>query len=246
MSHPDAEDLAIGALEGLPDDEVRRHVEQCPLCRDEVESLRRVVDAGRAGGRRDDFSHERPSEAVWDRIASDLGLDADSSTAATTTSPVAASAATTSAPVAATDRRWWQRPTAWVAAAALALGAIATVAIQSFVADDRGAVVASADLEPLPGWSAAGTAEVTEQSGGERVLVVDLETEPDQGYREVWLISVDLQRLVSLGVLTGSEGRFDVPGGLDLEDFAIVDVSAEPLDGDPAHSGDSIVRGELA
>lgn len=245
MSHPDPEDLAIGALEGLPD-EVRRHVEQCPQCRDEVESLRHVVDAGRAGGRREDIPHERPSEAVWERIASDLRLHGEGATATTRTSPVVASAATRTSPVAATDRRWWQRPTAWVAAAALALGAIATVTIQRFVSPDRGAVVASADLQPLPGWSAAGTAEVTERSGGERVLVVDLETEPDQGYREVWLISVDLERLVSLGVLTGSEGRFDVPGGLDLGDFAIVDVSAEPLDGDPAHSGDSIVRGELS
>jgi len=232
MSHPDPEDLAIGALEGLPDEDIRRHVEQCPQCRDEVESLRRVVGAARAGGRRHEGAHERPSEAVWDRIASDLGLRAESATATIT-------------PIAGRDRRWWQGPTAWVAAAALALGAVATVAIQNFVAADRGAVVASAELEPLPGWSAEGTAEVTEQ-GGERVLVVDLETEPDQGYREVWLISVDLERLVSLGVLTGSEGRFDVPGDLDLADFAIVDVSAEPLDGEPAHSGDSIVRGELS
>jgi hypothetical protein len=232
MSHPDPEDLAIGALEGLSNDEVRWHVEQCPQCRDEVESLRHVVEAGRAGGRRETVVHERPSEAVWDRIASDLGLP--------TPNPVPVAS-----PIDRTDRRWWQRTTAWVAAAALVVGALATVAIQRFVTGNSSTVVASAELEPLPGWDAAGTADVRE-ADGDRVLVVDLAAAPDQGFREVWLISLDLQRLVSLGVLTGSEGSFDVPDGLDLDDFAIVDVSAEPLDGDPAHSGDSIVRGELA
>ncbi|WP_420113750.1 anti-sigma factor domain-containing protein, partial [Pseudactinotalea sp.] len=123
-------------------------------------------------------------------------------------------------------------------------GVVGTVVIQSITDRSHGTVVASADLEALPGWDAQGRADVEERDG-ERVLTVDLETAPDQGYREVWLISVDLERLVRLGVLTGSEGAFDLPDGLDLDDFAIVDVSAEPLDGDPAHSGDSIVRGEL-
>jgi hypothetical protein len=61
----------------------------------------------------------------------------------------------------------------------------------------------------------------------------------------VWLIDRDVTRLVSLGVLTGSEGRFAVPPSLDLTEFPVVDVSDEPLDGDPAHSGRSIIRGLL-
>ena len=65
------------------------------------------------------------------------------------------------------------------------------------------------------------------------------------GYREVWLIADDLSSLTSLGVLEGSQGRFDIPDDLDLAAFPLVDVSQEPLDGDPAHSGDSIVRGPL-
>ena len=50
---------------------------------------------------------------------------------------------------------------------------------------------------------------------------------------------------MSLGLLEGASGRFVVPDGIDLDEFTLVDVSAEPVDGDPAHSGDSIVRGEL-
>jgi hypothetical protein len=87
---------------------------------------------------------------------------------------------------------------------------------------------------------------VAEQSDGARVVDVTL-TAPDAGgFREVWLISSDASQLVSLGVLRGSEGSFTIPDGLDLGRFALVDVSEEPFDGDPAHSGDSIVRGELA
>jgi hypothetical protein len=36
-----------------------------------------------------------------------------------------------------------------------------------------------------------------------------------------------------------------VPADVDLRDYVLVDVSQEPLDGNPAHSGDSIVRGQL-
>jgi len=33
---------------------------------------------------------------------------------------------------------------------------------------------------------------------------------------------------------------------VDLKNYVLVDVSQEPVDGDPNHSGDSIVRGELS
>ena len=60
-----------------------------------------------------------------------------------------------------------------------------------------------------------------------------------------WYITADASALVSLGILEGSEGVFDVPDDVDLADYVLVDISQEPEDGDPAHSGDSIVRGEL-
>lgn len=67
-----------------------------------------------------------------------------------------------------------------------------------------------------------------------------------KGYQEVWLIAPDLSRLVSLGILTADSGTFPLPAGLDLAEFPIVDVSDEPLDGNPAHSSVSIVRGTPA
>jgi hypothetical protein len=69
---------------------------------------------------------------------------------------------------------------------------------------------------------------------------------PDGTYREVWLLRPDVSGLVSLGMLEGDQGRFDLPDGLDLADYPVVDVSEEHFDGDPAHSGDSVVRGDLS
>ena len=37
----------------------------------------------------------------------------------------------------------------------------------------------------------------------------------------------------------------ELPADLDLAEFPLVDVSVEPLDGNPTHSGDSVARGEL-
>ena len=50
----------------------------------------------------------------------------------------------------------------------------------------------------------------------------------------------------SLGHLTPSSNRFNIPADLDPRQFPVVDVSQEPPDGTPTrHSGDSIVRGTL-
>ena len=68
----------------------------------------------------------------------------------------------------------------------------------------------------------------------------------DDGFHEVWLINVDGTRMVALGVLArGDTGEFDVPQGLIDEGYRIVDISVEPEDGDPTHSGVSLARGEL-
>ena len=68
--------------------------------------------------------------------------------------------------------------------------------------------------------------------------------DPDDGYLELWLIDPTVTRLVSLGPLR-TDGIYDIPAGVDPAAFPIVDVSVEPVDGDPTHSGDSVLRGEL-
>ena len=107
-------------------------------------------------------------------------------------------------------------------------------------------VVAEAPLQPLASYTASGKALVEKLPNGTRQLVVQLSDGPISGFREVWVISPDLSKLVSLGVLDGEPGVFAIPEGLDLAQYPIVDVSNEPFDGNPAHSSDSIARGELA
>ncbi|MCL3861669.1 anti-sigma factor [Actinotalea sp. K2] len=137
----------------------------------------------------------------------------------------------------------------WVASAAaagLVLGGVGGAWWAGQDDPDTSQVLASTTLDPLPGWAATGEATVVEAADGTRELVLSLEGGEDlEGYREVWLIDREVTRLVSLGVLEGAEGRFSIPTDLDLADFAVVDVSDEPYDGDPAHSGDSIIRGIL-
>ena len=51
---------------------------------------------------------------------------------------------------------------------------------------------------------------------------------------------------VSLGSLDPKHPTtFAVPAGLRLSDYPYIDISVEPLDGDPAHSSDSIARGRI-
>jgi hypothetical protein len=51
--------------------------------------------------------------------------------------------------------------------------------------------------------------------------------------------------MVSLGSVRPGTTSLPVPDGLDLGDFPTVEISVEPLDGDPQHSSVSLVRGAL-
>ncbi|PWD51176.1 anti-sigma factor [Serinibacter arcticus] len=246
MPHSDPEDLALVALGEAPSPTDAEHLDICELCRAELASLTDVVDGARVVA-----PLVAPPARVWDRIAAQI---ADESDGAPELSPAPAApvarpddARPLPAPVPLDARRRRARLPLLVAASAAA-GAAVVLGVQAVLPDPTPAVVqlASASLEPLPGWDASGSAVLEEVDGGP-VLRVDLPDDvPNEGYREVWLISTDLQRLVSLGVLTGDAGSFDLPPGIDVADFAIVDISDEPVNGDPAHSGASIVRGQLA
>jgi hypothetical protein len=139
---------------------------------------------------------------------------------------------------------WWQRTGTWMAAAAAAV-LVAAGGIWALNRPAQPQPLAEAQLTPLAEYSATGSARVVETAGGARTLEVTLDKDEAQGYQEVWLIAPDLSRLVSLGVMNADSGTFQVPAGLELADYPIVDVSDEPVDGNPAHSSVSIVRGTL-
>lgn len=131
--------------------------------------------------------------------------------------------------------------------AAAAAGALLTWAGMSVLAPtDEGELVASGELAALTADGAEGRAEVVRVDGHQR-LRVELEDVPGQGegYLEVWLLRPDVSGMVTLGVLDGTTAEFTLPDGLDLGEFAVVDISREHVDGDPGHSGDSLVRGQV-
>jgi Anti-sigma-K factor rskA len=137
---------------------------------------------------------------------------------------------------------WWQRPGTWMAAAAAAV-LVTAGAVWSL--NQAARPLAEADLAPLAQFSAAGSAKVVETADGSRALEIRLSKDEAKGYQEVWLIAPDLSRLVSLGVMNSESGTFQLPAGLELSEYPIVDVSDEPVDGNPAHSSVSIARGTL-
>lgn len=269
MSHIEPDDLATLALDGVPPEGgTRAHLDECDACRAEYGALARTVELGRIGARQREL--ETPPSLVWAAIHDELSLAPELAPDPLATEPVEAGTASAIAPLiaptTATDRRPEEPPTAtitplrerrtrgwWpIAAAAAAVGLVAGIALAAATTGLFGTgsapqtIVATAALDSFPGWSATGSAQLEVDGGGVRSLVVDLDAEvPATDVREVWLIRSDASGLVSLGMLEGTSGRFVVPDGIDLDEFTLVDVSAEPVDGDPAHSGDSIVRGEL-
>ena len=258
MTHLDDETLALLALgEERASSEQEQHLATCDRCAAELDSLTRLVDVGRSSR---DVEIVQPRPEVWQRIHAELGLSAAVAEVPVAdgpadVAPLAVEPAPVDAPArgghphAAPHRRRPRRPgraVIWaVAAAALVIGLVGGVigtALVSSTPTPR--LVAVAKLDPFPTWQASGSARVEETLSGSRSVVVDLQA-PSGGLREVWLIDPDTSGLVSLGLLSGDSGQFSIPSGVDLRRYTLVDVSDEPDDGNPAHSGDSIVRGRL-
>ena len=260
MSHLEPEILALMAMgESVASAEDRAHIEDCPGCRSELSLLRHAVTVGRATI--DVGELETPDAAVWSRIADELRLsDEARAVVAPPAVGVPGSAPprdTLSTPVVDTATRRSRRPStrrrsasraSWVLAASLALLVGLGVGSWALVRQLAPTPIAQAALEALPDHpGASGSAVVDRDREGSDTVTVTLDAPNDpNGYHEVWLITADASALVSLGVLAASEGTFTIPAGVDLNEYRLVDISDEPVDGDPTHSGDSIVRGQLA
>jgi anti-sigma-K factor RskA len=174
-----------------------------------------------------------PPDELWDRIAAAMGgTIAPSEDEARPVAPVTELGART------------RRRRAGLLAAAAAAAAVLVVAVGVLlVRIDDEQVVASATLAQL-GPAGSGSAELVGDGTDLRLRIETTGLQAGAEFFEVWMIDTAVQRLVSLGPLR-EDGVYVVPPGLDPREFPVVDISAEPLDGDPAHSGASVLRGEL-
>lgn len=270
MQHLDPETLSLLAIGEELGEDAADHLRTCASCAAEYAGFRRAVVAAKPGPP-DASVLEPPGPQVWAGIHRTLGLSAAvaadplGSPASGTSpsspspappppeSPVSSPTPLPSREERATRKRepgggsgWIRRPGVWLAAAAST--ALLAAGVFWSVQQNQPAVIplAQAELAPVDQHSATGSARVVEAEDGQRTLEVRVDKNEARGYQEVWLIAPDLSRLVSLGVMTSESGTFSVPAGLDLGEYPIVDVSDEPVDGNPAHSSVSIVRGTLA
>jgi hypothetical protein len=248
VPHCTPEQLALAALrEPLPADDAA-HLAACAQCAQDVASLRRSVDTLAVPQLAAPSGAVPPPPSVWETIAERTGVTARPRPevvaspllpAPTPRPPVPP------APVVPLRRR--PRSRAWLAAAAaLVVGAGIGAGAVVLAGRDAGVVVASATLEPLDGAPASGTARVVER-GGQRLLEVQLRA-PAPGsddFYEVWLADPELQGMYAIGAVRTGTTDLPLPAGLDVDRFPVVDVSVEPFDGDPAHSADSVARGQL-
>ena len=178
----------------------------------------------------EDFELVEPPESIWEGITSHLH-DA----------PVVQ--------IHAARRRTWVLPASIAAAAALLAGVTATI----LSGDSRTPSVelASAGLEVLKDVDASAEATLVKESDGKLHLVLNRARMPEPpagSYYEIWLVDskVTDPRSLSHGAMA-TRRDFAVPSGLDPASHPVVDISVEPDDGNPGHSGAdaSVLRGTL-
>jgi hypothetical protein len=244
--HVDAEDLAALALDpaGVRP-EVREHVAGCSSCRKEAEGLAAVAGGVRAAG-----AEGRLVPPPSDRRGRVLAA----ATEAAHPGPAVRDDGAGGDVVPLTPARTTRRGVpVWAAGLAAAVTLVAGLGLGRLTAGDGpvdqgggGNVVAAADLTVVEGEDARGVAEAV-RTDDVVTLRIDADALGDaEGHHEVWLLNVDGARMVAVGLLpTGDVGEFTVPARLLEQGYRVVDISVEPDDGDPTHSGVSLARGEL-
>lgn len=246
MAHADVDDLAALVLEpaDVPDP-VRRHVGACARCSATVEALtttRAALGADRLVAPPPDLRARVMAEALGRPTA------AATETGTGETPP--------GAPVPLASRRRGGIPL-WLASAAAVTALVAGLGVGRMSVGEpeaapvepepTGSVLAATSLTALDSDAPRGAVEaVNDADDVVTVSVRATELGDEPGFHEVWLINVDGERMVALGILARSDnGTFEVPRRLIEEGYRIVDISVEPDDGDPTHSGVSLARGEL-
>lgn len=221
------DELVPGYLAGVLDDDEREafelHVAGCAPCSDLVRQLRPAGDA---------------------LVTSSFDADASLTAILAEVDPQPAPA-----PRAARRRPAILRSGVLLAAAA----AIAVIAFgigrATAPSDAPSGGAPLADLAALAGERGGGSASLASERGVRyvRLRLSDLPPIDADGFYEAWL-GRDDGGMVALGTFRPhADGTADLllPLPVDTAGFDFLDISAEPDDGDPAHSDRSVVRGPI-
>ncbi|MBK8445985.1 MAG: anti-sigma factor [Micropruina sp.] len=231
--HPNDEVLVAIAL----GDEVAQgdaeHVRGCAECGATVTELAGLIARVPAAG---DIDLVEPPAEVWTRIAAEVAQQpGEVSSVAQPDLPAAA------------DGRWSRR--AWLLGAAAAGVAVGVAGAQLLprLAQPQPTVLMRTSLDTLDTQQPGGQATLIAQGQSLQLALNVTPLDPGGGFLEVWLINIDLKRMVSIGVLPAgvTQQGFAVSGDLVDAGYRIVDISRELLDDRPEHSGDSLLRGTL-
>lgn len=204
----------------MPDD---NHDSETADSERELETLRALAETITT----DDYIREEPPVDIWREIASQSGTGGVTTLA---------------------SRRMSANRILSIAAALVLVGAAGFGLTRILVSEPTPDVAAEVQLvnTGLPvATTATAAAELLLSDDGYE-LDIDLSAIPDPGdaLLEIWIIDTEVEGMFSLGTVDG-DGRFELPPGIDPADFPIVDISVEPIDGDPTHSGQSVLRGIL-
>ena len=168
MTHLDPDQLTLLALDEQPDPSSRAHLDACAQCRQELASLRDVVQVGR--GTQDIADLPAPPQHVWaaierealhpDRVVGEQAVPGHAQPPVALVEKVA-------------PRRIGAWRTALIAAAAALIGIVATVIVISPNRNAPVPVLAVADLAPQDpaAASATGRAELLQGSDGKQLRV---------------------------------------------------------------------------
>jgi anti-sigma-K factor RskA len=238
MTPEERRELAAQVALGRATHEEVAHLEAAaagdPALARELAADRATVSALEAG-----VAREAPSADLFHRILAAL----DEPDAAPAAAPAPASAVE--------RRRWsgfrWPRVAlgAAVAAAAVLVVGVVLVSRDDVEPDAFAAIAGKDDFAAV-----SGTAELFPEDGSGSRLVLHLASVPPAPtghHYEVWVLPEGSETMESVGKVAPTDGEaeleVEVPGA---GPFAALDVSVEPDDGDPAHSGTSLAGGTFS
>lgn len=265
QQHCDPDVLALAALDASELSAADRdHLAVCGQCTHDLSDYLGTVAVVRDA---EDITLVQPPPSVWRAIETAMDDDASGSLGTSPPAPVAGRSQVGGATITSFPERQadgtpsvpsrWSRwlPVGVAAASGLVIGGLLMGAI-GLDRDEQAPppqIVAEAQLAALPDGPVdtvgSGTAKFEKDNDGNDILVVDTTgLEQPDGFYQVWLLNPKTSGLVSLGTVGSGAQQvtFPVPPGIDPDTFSVVDISDEPLDGDPNHSKVSVLRGELA